>query len=297
MLTITRNSGIFILSPLVVAGGVEALFQLCDMLRDMGYLAYIVPQEGHEDVPERYKKYNAPIMQRVPQLLEEDVIIVPEIYTDKLASFSRGQKVIWWLGTFYGQDYKFEDPEVTHLTQSLNATVKVYERGGRQVYNLSTFIDPVFSDMKSERKDIILYNDKKFPEISSALINFDSNLKWAPVQGETVQDMKDLFNSAKVYVEMCISGRSRILREAIACGCCAFIRDQGSGYYFEDSLFPLKYKLDYTSVENTVERIKNILSNYDTCKRDFDLTRRYIALDKETMRNKLSVFLELGEKC
>ena len=82
-------------------GGVELSHQLVKLLNDNNIpctIAYIGTKDGENPVNPELKKYvNDYISAEFVPDEENNVIIVPEIYTHELERFVKAKKVIWWM--------------------------------------------------------------------------------------------------------------------------------------------------------------------------------------------------------
>ncbi|MCM8776202.1 MAG: hypothetical protein NC930_07645, partial [Candidatus Omnitrophica bacterium] len=98
ILKLTPESKIYVLCPSQVAtGGPEAIHQLVHELRVLGYDASIVysPQVD-EPTPAAYRHYG---INNVWEIDDKplNLLIVPEVWADRVKEFSNMQKAIWWL--------------------------------------------------------------------------------------------------------------------------------------------------------------------------------------------------------
>lgn len=79
------------------SGGPESLQQLAFFLRKNGYESYIYYIDTKDkNTPEKFKQYNNEISTEIEDN-HENIIIVPESYTELLYQYKSIKKVIWWL--------------------------------------------------------------------------------------------------------------------------------------------------------------------------------------------------------
>ena len=80
-----------------VAGGVESLFQLVDAINISGGESYVIWDKNYlSPVPEKYKNYNIKIDTEIEDN-ENNWIIYPEVWTEKIHTYKKMKKAIWWL--------------------------------------------------------------------------------------------------------------------------------------------------------------------------------------------------------
>jgi len=90
--------------------------------------------------------------------------------------------------------------------------------------------------------------------------------------------------SSKVYIDFGNHpGKDRFPREAAICGCCVITGLQGSAGNEVDVNIPKTYKFDQkfnSSVENVIQLIKDILSDYDSHCKEFTKYKENIRSEK-----------------
>ncbi|MEI6426720.1 MAG: hypothetical protein WCO66_05240, partial [Candidatus Absconditabacteria bacterium] len=103
-------------------GGVEALFQLVDAINNMGGNAIaLFDRPDNYPVPLKYQHYNVPyIHTSMYEDREENLVIVPEVWTERLDSIRNARKSIWWLSVDNNQAkfQNFSDSNIFHFYQS-----------------------------------------------------------------------------------------------------------------------------------------------------------------------------------
>ena len=117
MIKLNSTSNIYIFAPANVAtGGPEALHQLNYYLKntfnDLSSkikLVYVGMNDDISHICEKYKKYNVEYISEEQVIDDENnVLIMPEIWTQKLNNYSRIQKCIWWLSVCFYDGIKVD---------------------------------------------------------------------------------------------------------------------------------------------------------------------------------------------
>ena len=104
MFHLTVGSQIYIVAPPYTAsGGPELLHQLCAILNQKGFHAFMFYREKlkksqiyEKPVPERFLHYNTPFIAEIEDS-KENLLIVPETITRPLIEYKNIQKCEWWL--------------------------------------------------------------------------------------------------------------------------------------------------------------------------------------------------------
>lgn len=128
-------------------------------------------------------------------------------------------------------------------------------------------------DCNFKRENIVLYNPKKGFRFTKKLIKSSPELKWVPLIGMNRQELLNTFLTSKLYIDFGYHpGKDRIPREAAINGCCVITGIEGSARFFEDVSIPNYYKIDIdnTNISTIIERIDEILNNYESHNTDFD---------------------------
>lgn len=138
------------------------------------------------------------------------------------------------------------------------------------------FLDVGMADnLTSEsRRDVIAYNPAKPSEIMNRLLLHDE-LTFVPLKGMTPTELIKLYREIKLYVDFGkFPGPERIPKEAVYNGACILVGKRNAAENDFDVAIPNQYKIDEINNEQLiVDRIKNILKNYDVCIDDFQSFR------------------------
>lgn len=125
MFNICQNTKIYIGCPYgLVTGGPESLHQLVSELNNMGREAYIfyynVKNTEKVKVPDKYKKYNIKIAQKIEDK-NSNIFIVPEVDTHHIYKYKQIQKCIWWLSLdYYFKSFPIKEAESCKYTRNIN---------------------------------------------------------------------------------------------------------------------------------------------------------------------------------
>ena len=185
--------------------------------------------------------------------------------------------------------------DVTNAYQSEYAQYYLLNNGFKEIFPLKDFINTEHIGKFSvkNRENIVLYNPKKGFDFTKKLIKYSPNIKWVPIVNMTRQQVIELMNKAKVYVDFGFHpGKDRLPRECAMNGLCVITGNRGSARYFEDVWIENKYKFDEkkASRHEIIDRIKETMINYESCVTDFSLYRYRISLEKEEFEREVKEF-------
>lgn len=249
----------------------------------------------------------------------ENILVVPEIYCTMMEKFSLIKKYIWWLSVDnYLMHNSFADRKrlsgvksawkalltgklhdktglvktaERHLCQSQYAIEYVKSIGVSEdkIMYLSDYVNDVYlanSERQKEmpKEDVILYNPKKGAAFTNKLIAAAPELKWVPLINMSTEEVQRRMQTSKVYIDFGNHpGKDRFPREAAISGCIVITGKRGAAKYYEDVRIPEKYKLDenVVAVADVADRIRECLADYESCQKDFEEYRVYIAEEKE----------------
>lgn len=279
----------------VVAGGVEALYQLADVIRQSGGESYVVYNKNHHNpFPEKYRHYDIHISNKV----EDDKnnwIIYPEIWTKRVNEFRNIKKVIWWLSVDnnYNQFNDWGNENITHLYQSYYAFTHILNNGGSYYLPLFEYINNNYlckSSPIEHKQNIICYNPAKGQEITNEIIRLNPDLTFVPLTGMSQNQIIDTLSISKIYIDFGHHpGRDRIPREAAILNNCIITNLKGSARFYNDVPIKNKYKTD--SHESVGDLLRDCFVNFETNLKDFELYRNSIKQQKQEMINQtLQIF-------
>lgn len=173
---------IYILCPSQLnTGGPLAMHQLGNKLKELNHdvnMYYLPITEN--PVHDNYLNYNVPFVKQVEDSAK-NLIIAPEVWTEKLTLFKKIQKSIWWLSidNFYASSKPIINKIIDmikgerrfkwnhfssyyHFTQSEYANQYLKKKSLESVYMLSDYIDKKFIEKDPNPNRTIV--SKEFPQ-------------------------------------------------------------------------------------------------------------------------------------
>lgn len=299
---------IYIVCPANLAtGGPELLHQLGYKLNLFGYVADMFYTNMTPDicpVCPQYEKYNVPFSTEAHQL-PGNIFIVPEINISMLQDLKPFRCIVWWLSVdharFTEDDviYMRNNKNIMHLVQShyaldfLHNTLNIKDN----IFYLSDYINSDFftSTLHSDdtlRTDTVLFNPRKGIEKTLELIaHSDYRIKWQALCNLSPEGMRNVMQSAKVYVDFGYHpGKDRIPREATICGCHIITNKQGAAKNNIDIPIPNYLKFDDgADPKNILNYIYDLIENYDKKHEDYKsylekISNEFIEFEKDLIR-------------
>jgi hypothetical protein len=310
MLQCTGKEIIYVIcSAQYKTGGTELLHQLVYSLRKDGLNAYITYVDMHgckNPINDAFKEYVSEY-KILDDIIDrkENIVILPEIQMKLIRKFSKAKTIVWWLSVdnylkVYTPGYalklvgtkglvwylkncywryrisKIRDEVTYNLAQSYYAMDFLKRNGFKNIAYLSDYIGNVYLKqnylLHKTRNDVVLYNPQKGMKFTKQLMKYANNLKWIPIINMTNEQVRNLLNSSKVYVDFGNHpGKDRFPREAAYCGCCIITGKAGSANYFEDVPIGDLYKYDdcTENIPSIVKMIHNCLSDFEEHQKDF----------------------------
>lgn len=173
-----------------------------------------------------------------------------------------------------------------------------------QINNLEMFVEPISLDFlrigmakdftSANRTDIIPYNPAKPSDIMKRLLK-RSDLQFIPIKGMNPRQIAELFRKTKLYIDFGpFPGPERIPKESVYNGTCLLVGKRNAAENDFDVAIPEEYKIeDYNNEELVVNKIKDILKNYDLRIKDFDFFREKIQKLEENFIDQIqSIFIK-----
>lgn len=289
MIRIDPDSIIYVLCPShIVTGGIEAVHQLVDKLREFGHDARIVPQPNVSNPTLlQYRSYDATFS----SYIEDDsrnILITTEVNPRALDPYHSIRKALWWLSVDNHEKqvnrFDFADPaneRVCHFVQSAYAEAFLRQRGITTIHYLSDYLhEEYLRTGKWEKNDVVLYTPVKgSDDYVQQLIAADPTIQWLPLKGMIRKKHAATLRAGKVYVDFgSHPGKDRQPREAVVNGCCVVAGLRGSACFAEDLPIAASYKfaLDPMDPASVLATIKSCLSEYSRRIREFDHYRTVV---------------------
>lgn len=287
-LKINNKTRIYILTPMGKTGGIELLYQLCDNLIKKGFDANILYNvEINTTINNVYPEYSVKIEGNIEDQ-SDNILIVPEVFTEYIYKYDNIQKIIWWLSVdnyevsksyniseyllgfkkvFDVRNVYVENIEM-HLVQSEYAKQFLNNHGIFNVKPLKDYLNGSFFEkdqVSIGKQDYILYNPKKGFEFTKKIIMQSLDLNWIPIENMTAQQVAELLRNSKVYIDFGNHpGKDRIPREAAISGCCIITGKRGAAKYREDIDIDDEFKFDdiEENIPKIIEKIKQCIKFY-----------------------------------
>ena len=263
----------------------------------------------------------------------ESIIVFPEIYIDCIPSYQNAICGIWWMSVdnywnqtsfkrdllhqyqtyggklnsflhatkgLFGFHHKMRrnvKKVKFHLYQSEYARQFLIEKKLSPAYPLSDYINDLYLNSTfnlENREDIVLYNPKKGFDFTKKIIEKAPDLHWAAIKDMTNDEVFDLLNKSKVYIDFGNHpGKDRFPREAAMSGCCVITGKRGAAQNLIDINIPEKYKFEdkEDNIDAIISQIRDILCNYNSKIDDFQNYRRQIAGEKKQFEEDAAKFI------
>ena len=174
-----------------------------------------------------------------------------------------------------------------HLVQSEYARDYLLDQkvSKQKIYDLSDYInDEYFNYTNLEKKDVILYNPKKGTKFTKKIIEADRKHNYYPLINLKNNEVHQKLLESKLYIDFGNHpGKDRFPREAAISRCCIITSKNGSANYKKDVNIPDCYKFDdkRKNIPYIINKINDILVNYDVFINDFEEYRNNIKQEKE----------------
>lgn len=332
MFNYNQETIIYVLCPSYnKTGGTELAHQLVYELNLLGAKAYITYYGNEtEKINPEFRKY----VSKYKEIFEieddkKNILIVPEIKQEIIDEYKEIQKAVWWMSVdnylknngflncckFYGilRGIKYIlnrkikiggikiNKSIVHFYQSEYAHQFLLSQHVTKTYRLSDYINQeylkIIESNKPRRKNNVLYNPKKGIKYTRKLIERTPNLEWVPIQNMTTEEVHNLLQNSKVYIDFGNHpGKDRFPREAAISGCCVITSTNGSAANTID--IPIddefKYEATYKNIDVIITKIKDCLLNYEKNISKFENYRKVISNEYEAFKQ--DVFKIIDEK-
>lgn len=152
-----ENSMLYIFSNKVPTGGPETMHQFAARLKEYGVdVSVVYFDSDKKEVPKKLRAYNIPVAEKVNDI-EENIMIVPEMFTRYLYNYKRIRKCIWWLSRdlYYGYN-SLEGLIRCAQRQGINKVL--YPIAVPLMYIKHKIVGPYFKFGKDKNEIFHLYN-------------------------------------------------------------------------------------------------------------------------------------------
>lgn len=172
--------------------------------------------------------------------------------------------------------------------------------GFREILPLKDYIntDHCQSFDIAKKENIVLYNPNKGIEFTRKLMALAPDIEWVPLCGFTRNQLKDIMQRAKLYIDFGNHpGKDRLPRECAMNGCCVITGLRGSARFFEDVPLLSNYKFDdrSTPLVSVISKIRYVLTHYEEIICDFNFYRNRISLEKAEFEGQIKNIFQLIE--
>lgn len=167
-------------------GGAESLHQLASKLKENGEMASIVYCDKNSIVPEKFAIYDFDLSQNVIDI-DENIVIVPEIYSNFFHEIKHAKKIIWWLSFDYYLSESADEISKNllkkyQLPSKLYKMVKLFGNitNGYGKYPKFSFYEPI----NLSSPDIVHYYNSEYVRLNLEkrnLPNVDNNYLCGPI--------------------------------------------------------------------------------------------------------------------
>ena len=315
---LSEKTKIYVAAPAgVVTGGPEDLHQLAENLRTVypvnKVLMYYLPARAENPVPDMYARFNIEFTREIEDV-EENVLIIPELYTTKFDEFKNIQKVIWWLSVdnyYFSQAlsnrkrringlllrfgigrYFFFNESVKKIRWNLANSHYVFDHWKKKgIKNIEYLIDYVNSDFltytvdETLKKNIVAYNPKKGLSFTKRIITASPDIEFVPIVNMNHEQMVAILKKAKVYIDFGNHpGLDKMPREACVLGCCIITGKRGSAKFFDDIPIPpdFKFRANWFTIPLIRRKIRECFDDYHNQARRQIAYRERVKKDENT---------------
>lgn len=169
-----------------------------------------------------------------------------------------------------------------NLCQSFYAEDFLKGKGLQNIYFMGDFTEQKILSARfdvKKKKNIVLYSPAKGINFTRKIISAGKDIIFIPLIGYTRQQLTDLLETAKVYIDFGNHpGRDRIPREAAMYGCCILTSLRGSAKYYQDIPISSEYKFINSddNVPIIIKKIHQIFNDYEKQVIEFDNYRSFV---------------------
>ena len=327
---INKESIIYIFAPAFSkTGGPELLHQLYFNLKKKlnNVILVYYGDEIAKGIHPSFKKYtNSFILE--DNVIDDklNVVIVPEVCTNKLYKYKNIRKIVWWTSVdnylidksstyrlknkgiisalkmlikniFHSKKCQasikyIKSNVVLNFVQSMYAQKFLELNGINKIYHLSDYInDEYFKNTLNytKKEDIVCYNPKKGYCFTKKIISrAPKNIKFIPIINMNDNKVIETFKLAKIYIDFGNHpGKDRMPREAAILGCCVITNYRGSAFFHDDVPISDKYKF----VDKNCN-LNNIINKIIFCLNEYELIRNDFSNYLNFISSEKKLFIE-----
>jgi len=270
-----------------IAGGVESLYQLVDAINtNGGYACVIWDRDVPNPIPAKYQHYK--IIHGDPvEDSHDNFVIYPEVWTEKIDTYSHMKKAIWWLSVDnnHGKFQDFSNSNITHFYQSFYALEFLEKNNVGNYLPIFDYIHSKYTDSDfdiNQKENIVCYNPVKGIEITNQIKSLNPDITFVPIVNMTEDQIIELLKRSKVYIDFGHHpGRDRIPRESAILGNCVITNLKGSAGFYGD--IPIDDKYKSLNIDEIGSSIRNCFDNYESVINEYQFYRSEIKKQKEQL--------------
>lgn len=309
----------FVVCPVVVTGGPEALHQLAQFANESGIrstVAYygsgatvrasndqlILKSAAKNPCLTAYAKYNPVVGDGDFPLSDTTLVVLPEVIAWHAERFRPAAIAVWWLSVnnaFHAtsplrdegkRKAYFAQTSITHLCQTNYATSTLRRQGVEETYDLVDYTDDLFTLRPPEAPNegqALAYNPKKGAELAQSFFDANPELEPRRIERMNKAEIAAVFRQTRIYVEFGHNpGKDRMPREAACAGCIVVARRAGGTAYFGDVPLPAAFKFSDEDVASgrLADLIRTINADPQPYWEQQAYYRRYLYTERDLMR-------------
>lgn len=315
--------------PYYKTGGTELLHQLVSKINGFSQIKAFICYIGVDwkiealPTPQSFIKYVDDNVVKIDEINSEDILIFPETLTKISYDFKNNYKILWWLSVdnFYNSigykkkpiiknllkkilsrppfniinDVFKSDLFELHLVQSEYALLHLKsQKVEKKILSLSDYLGLDFGKIEYDpkgRKNRILYNPLKSSKFIENLVN-TTDFEWIKLEKLSNEELINEYQMSKIYLDLGNHpGKDRIPREAAIFGCVLVTNTKGSAKNNIDVQIDSEFKVMENNSLEVVQRLQEILHNYDSCFEKQDNYRKKIEQEEAIFNQEVAQFV------
>jgi len=239
-------------------------------------------------IPNKYLRYKINQSNQIEDI-SSNLIIYPEIWTDKLNLYSKIKKAIWWLSVDNnkGEFNDFDNDDIIHFCQSTYSLHHLHQKGSKNYLYLNDYISEKYLNCSwdvYDKQNIVCYNPEKGINFTNEIISLNPDINFIPIKGMSEDQIINLLKISKVYIDFGNHpGKDRIPREASLLGNCIITGTSGASLFYPDISIDKKYKIK--NLHETRNVILDCFHNYENNIDKFKLYSSMIKNEKNQLFN------------
>jgi len=263
----------------VRTGGPEALHQLVHELRSLKHDAFI-HYVGSEQKPSEYDCYDTP--QATPLDVEDNLVVVPEIWPNMTSGYTRADIAVWWLsprGIFDVMRLPRFYNECHHLAQCWATFRQLEDHSPRHLDVLTDYLNPEHFKKRppGARTPRVIWNPGRRGTRMDELLGAPG-IEYLALEGMSQAEIIEAMETSMVYLDLSVHmAKDRMPREAAIHGCIVLALGINAMAERGDHAMPWEFLVGRQDTTDDIEsRIRMCLEGYGRFVRYFDSYRDQI---------------------